>query len=1391
MKRSRLISLYSIAIIFIGIVYYLYVFKNPQTIIKSKIENQFMSDMMMKTILIDNTIAGHIQGAKSISSRTMIRQKAVDFTENKITYEKLQEYTVPKYIDGTHALNHMLFARRYIDSLLLVSTDSMPCPELHKILKDTAKNTLFATLGGQDNISVTYVISPIENQELIIGYDILCFDNSNILSEISDSTIQFGLALKHHSDEDQPVIEHSDDMVNLYVKSKYIDGYYKFSTSRKRLFAELYDFLKTQLLITLLLIISITLSIYIFIRRNKLLALNKSKYLETLVASKTEELNTKISELHSANQHLKESENRLRTMFENNGMPTLLINPNTQMIEDANAAAITFYGYSEDQLKSMKISDINQLTKDEINAKTAKTEASGQKHFQFPHQLANGTIREVEVHSTAITIQGKPKLYSIILDITEREKAAAEIETLNIKLKNSNEELKVTIEELNSMNEELTVVNEDVAKEREQFLSVLDSVPEIIYVADMDTHEILFTNKKLKSIVGRDIVGEKCFKAIQNQAENCHFCTNHLIRRTNEPYYWEFFNPILKRHYYVMDRKISWDGHKEVRFELATDITERKENEEENKKLSVAVEQNPATIVITNPLGEIEYVNTIFTKQTGYTKEEALGHNPRILKSGKTPPNVYTELWSKITAGKTWKGLFVNNTKNGDEYIEQAIIAPIINAQKEITHYLAIKEDVTERVSAENIIKQNEAILRIAFENANIGIMNVDESGKILYVNTEATHIYGYSADELKSMKLFDINIPENKNISANFMKKAIDGSGKDKEAFEERYIHKSGRTITCQVSSTLLRNNQGEPLYFIAHIKDITKRKQFEAELLKSEEKYRLITENASDIIWIYNIDQDKFTYVSPSVYTLLGFTPQEAMTQTINEALTPESAKEAKKNMTETVSKFISNPNKYAKQSFINELRHPCKDGTVKWFETSTRYQYNDAGEVEVIGISRNIDERKKNQEYMASRLRYEENLANFSNALFHDTPDVITNNLKYILEAAQCSRVCIFENFTDEQNELSTKQVYEVCAPGVPPEIDNPNLQHIKYKKDGFERWQQELSQGRQINGIVSDFPLSERKLLEPFDIKSILIIPIWVHQKWHGFINFDNVNDEKKWTDEDVYLLRTASEILGLYIENYQNKRTIEKRNLALSEANATKDKFFSIVAHDLRSPFSAILGLSDLLITQIDNYDAEKTKRFVSAIHETGKNTFKLLENLLEWSRAQTGRIQFNPGNEKLYSIINEVVKQSSGAATAKQITITSQVDESIVVYADTNMLNTIFRNLISNSIKFTNPQGTITLKAAQKPNECLIEVQDTGIGMPQQTINKLFKIEEKVSRLGTSKELGSGLGLLLCKEFVEKHGGHIWAESTEGKGSLFSFTLPVFQPSERGNHAAG
>ncbi len=254
----------------------------------------------------------------------------------------------------------------------------------------------------------------------------------------------------------------------------------------------------------------------------------------------------------------------------------------------------------------------------------------------------------------------------------------------------------------------------------------------------------------------------------------------------------------------------------------------------------------------------------------------------------------------------------------------------------------------------------------------------------------------------------------------------------------------------------------------------------------------------------------------------------------------------------------------------------------------------------------------------------------------------------------------------------------------------------------------------------------------------------------------------------------------------HLQLRQQSRELQEQSKQLRELNASKDKFFSIIAHDLRSPFNSIIGFSEILLENAVKKNYDVMEEYSEIILMSSRRAMDLLSNLMEWTRSQTGRMDFNPGKVELVQLITGIGQLFHGIAEQKSIGIILEIPESVTIYADQDMLSTVLRNLISNAIKFTYFGGKITVSVQENPEEITVSIRDSGVGMKKEKLEKLFRIDSDSSTLGTNKEKGTGLGLILCKEFIEKHNGKIWVESEFGKGSVFRFTIPKQQLNEAG-----
>ena len=459
------------------------------------------------------------------------------------------------------------------------------------------------------------------------------------------------------------------------------------------------------------------------------------------------------------------------------------------------------------------------------------------------------------------------------------------------------------------------------------------------------------------------------------------------------------------------------------------------------------------------------------------------------------------------------------------------------------------------------------------------------------------------------------------------------------------------------------------------------------------------------------------------------------------------------------------------------VRTYRFVRKDGSFFFFNIWINPIYKEEKISGIRGIIADISEEADAKEALKIRIRYERELSVVSKTLLGDKDNAVDESLKALLKASHSDRTYIFKNFKNEKQELCMGQIYEACREGITPQIDNPSLQQVVYN-DGFVRWKEKLSNKIPVMGHVASFPDTEKKLLQPQEILSLLVLPVWIGEKWYGFIGFDQVKNQREWMVEDVRLLQTAAEMIGSHLARKEVEKALKENEQKLRELNATKDKFFSIIGHDLKNPFANIIGLTEMVVKKGKPLSTEQYAYYYKLIYDTANMGFNLLENLLAWARAQSGRIKFNPENIDLNEIIRENLDLLKTAINNKKIHVDFRYRKKRAIYADKNMISTVIRNLISNAVKFTPDQGKISIQFMDHQDFIVVKIKDTGIGMNKEEIGKLFRIDVNFSRPGTQNERGTGLGLILCKEFVSRNKGQISVESQPGKGSTFILSLP-------------
>ncbi len=358
----------------------------------------------------------------------------------------------------------------------------------------------------------------------------------------------------------------------------------------------------------------------------------------------------------------------------------------------------------------------------------------------------------------------------------------------------------------------------------------------------------------------------------------------------------------------------------------------------------------------------------------------------------------------------------------------------------------------------------------------------------------------------------------------------------------------------------------------------------------------------------------------------------------------------------------------------------------------------------------------------------------------------------------------------------------------------EYTNPNKNLYKYKMLGIsDEWIEIgnrkfvpffalqpgeytfIAKGSNNDGLWSDNELSIGIVILPPWWRSIYAYVAYLVLIILAIVAYNRMRLRKLENDKKIL----EQKVLQRTKQIEEQNRLISSKNIELQELIGTKDKLFSIIGHDLGNQFNIIVGFLELLVSDFKKLDADKVEAHLINISNASKQAYNLLENLLTWARMQTNLIEYNPEFFSVNSKIVEALELLGGAASKKNIEIEFKKNSLIEVYADINMFSTVFRNLVANAIKFTNENGEISVSVTRRDSFCEISVKDNGVGISEENMRKIFRIDSKHKTMGTKGEKGTGLGLILCKEFVEKQKGKIWVESEVGKGSTFSFTLPL------------
>ncbi|HAF28763.1 MAG TPA: hypothetical protein DCG75_06915 [Bacteroidales bacterium] len=598
------------------------------------------------------------------------------------------------------------------------------------------------------------------------------------------------------------------------------------------------------------------------------------------------------------------------------------------------------------------------------------------------------------------------------------------------------------------------------------------------------------------------------------------------------------------------------------------------------------------------------------------------------------------------------------------------------------------------------------------------------KNNKYDYMSKSIIDVLGYPSEDFVNFPIefvIDLIFPEDKQKICKFFTEFLNYNAKKvkKYSIEYRIKHKNGNYVWVSENISMIRDIKNKPSHMVGNLRDITTRKKTEQEILNNQALLNSIIENTSGSLW--SIDNNYNFIQGNSVFK-----------------------KEIKKAFNKVYEEGVS--------ILSDILRKDYK-------EWKGYYDRALQGETFTIELKRKVGKPDSWFEYHFTPIISKDNNIIGATVISYDITD--RKKQEVILQESEEK----FKQYT--QN--SPVGIYTTDLNG-----DYTYANEMWLEMAGM-RLHEALGKGW-INALHAE----DKKTISDKWYKSVKS-----KGKWGYEYRFKNKKDKETWVYGMAVELYDQNGKVSGYLGTNININQIKKaeqllqfNKQKLEELNATKDKLFSIIAHDLKSPFSTVIGFSELLIKHTQNKQYDKVERFSQIILQESKNSMELLSNLLEWSRSQTDTLHFEPSEFNICDLIQEVIDLFQVTATQKQITITVSKKDQIKYFADKNMIYTVLRNLISNAIKFTNSGGEILIKTIQDKDANIICVSDSGVGISQENIKKLFKLKETHSTKGTNDEKGSGLGLILCKDFIEKHEGKIWVESKEGKGSSFYFSIP-------------
>jgi PAS domain S-box-containing protein len=887
----------------------------------------------------------------------------------------------------------------------------------------------------------------------------------------------------------------------------------------------------------------------------------------------------------------------------------------------------------------------------------------------------------------------------------------------------------------------------EALREREEFSTqLIAAIPDIVIHTDIQGN-ILYINEKGLEVGGYgkgDMIGKSILAfvapedldaAVQNTVLMMEQPLGpkeyHLILKKGEKSVYEVNGSVLKKE----------DGVPYGMVYIVRDISHRKKAEgalrESEDRLRTIIEGTQALLVSVDADGRLTYANDATAEALGYkTAEEIIGRLYLDFVHSDDRRRVFNSMVHQAEAGQpsSMQEFRVVDTEGRIKWF--SFISTMVSKDGMFVGMTGVAQNITERKQAEDALRKSEARYRTFFEQAAVGVAEIEHfTGRFLRANRRLCELLGRTEEEMRDTTFQAITHPDDLHLHEEKAAQLLAGTI-DHYTLEKRYISKDGTAIWVNITVSNPREAGETHGRNIVIVEDIMERKRTEAALQASEEKFRQIVSSIPYAVSMLDMNL-RFTYVSAGVQRILGYTPEESMALSLDKIFTPESLAIIGKSFQERLEANArgSDPN----YVLILELEQYHKNGSTVLLENTMTFLRNANGvPVGILCVSTDITERKREEAALqASEEKFRQIVSSIPNVV-----TILDMNLRFTYVSASIQRVL---GYTPEEAMTVTLD-----------QILTPESLAIAYKsfQERFE---------------------ANAKIPDP---NYVLILELEEYHKNGSTVFLENTMTFLRDADGvPVGILCVAADIT----ERKRAEAALQASKDAADTANRSKSIFLANMSHEIRTPMNAILGFAQLM--HRDPKLSEQSREHLRIINRSGEHLLALINDILEMSKIEAGRATFIPGTFDLHSLLNDIDMMFRVRTDAKKLRFLSETvgDVPRWVITDEGKLRQILINLLGNAVKFTEEGGVaLRLRALERGGETTdlqFEVEDTGPGMTEEEIGRLFQAFEQTT--AGIKSGGTGLGLALSRGFIEIMGGSIALTSAVGKGTTFRFEIPV------------